>query len=197
MFPVDAQITACAPSRNAAETAQVIPRSLNEPVGFAPSSFSQTSVPARSETRGAGTSGVEPSLNDTTGSSGPNGRRSRYRSISPVIDRSMSERPRARRPGRGRDRSRRLRPSCATTRPGALIDGRERSVLIRSGRWPRIPATALETLSERALNRALLARQMLLARRSDATPEQAVEPSGGPAGAGADAAVHRPVVAAA
>ena len=61
MLPVDAQITACAPSRTAADTAQVIPRSLNEPVGFAPSSFSHTSQPARSDTRSASTSGVEPS----------------------------------------------------------------------------------------------------------------------------------------
>ena len=33
-----------------ADTAQVIPRSLNEPVGFAPSIFSHTSAPARSDT---------------------------------------------------------------------------------------------------------------------------------------------------
>ena len=44
-----------------ADTAQVIPRSLNEPVGFVPSSFSHTSTPACSLMRGASTSGVEPS----------------------------------------------------------------------------------------------------------------------------------------
>ena len=77
-------MTASAPSRTAAETAQVMPRSLNEPVGFAPSSFSHTSQPARSETRSASTSGVEPSPSDTTGSAGANGSRSRHRSISPV-----------------------------------------------------------------------------------------------------------------
>ena len=42
MLPVEAQITALAPSRTAAETAQVMPRSLNEPVGLAPSSFRRT-----------------------------------------------------------------------------------------------------------------------------------------------------------
>ena len=70
-------MTASAPSRTAADTAQVIPRSLNEPVGFAPSSLSQTSTPARSEMRSASTSGVEPSSSETTGSPGANGRRSR------------------------------------------------------------------------------------------------------------------------
>ena len=84
VLPVDAQITASAPSRTAAETAQVIPRSLNEPVGFAPSSLSQTSQPARSETRSASTSGVEPSESETTGSPSSNGSRSRQRSIRPV-----------------------------------------------------------------------------------------------------------------
>ena len=70
-------MTAFEPSRTAAETAQVMPRSLNEPVGFAPSSFSHTSAPTRSDRRGAGTSGVEPSFSETTGSSGANGSRSR------------------------------------------------------------------------------------------------------------------------
>ena len=77
MLPVEAQITTSAPSRTAADTAQVIPRSLNEPVGFAPSSFSHTSLPTRSDSRGARTSGVEPSPSETTGSSSANGRRSR------------------------------------------------------------------------------------------------------------------------
>ena len=77
MLPVEAQITASAPSRTAAETAQVIPRSLNEPVGFAPSIFSHTSAPTRSDSRAAGTSGVEPSSSETTGSPGSNGSRSR------------------------------------------------------------------------------------------------------------------------
>ena len=78
VLPVEAQITASAPSRTAAaETAHVIPRSLNDPVGLAPSNFSHTSAPTRSETRSASMSGVEPSSSETTGSSGANGSRSR------------------------------------------------------------------------------------------------------------------------
>ena len=70
-------MTISAPERTASLTAQVIPRSLNDPVGFVPSSFNHTSAPTRSLSRGAGTSGVEPSCNETTGSSGANGSRSR------------------------------------------------------------------------------------------------------------------------
>ena len=70
-------MTASAPSRSAADTAHVIPRSLNEPVGFAPSNFSHTSAPTRSDSRVAGISGVEPSSSDTTGSPSANGSRSR------------------------------------------------------------------------------------------------------------------------
>jgi hypothetical protein len=54
--------------------ATVMPRSLNEPVGLAPSIFSQTSAPVRSDSRGARTNGVEPSSSVTCGSTG---RRSR------------------------------------------------------------------------------------------------------------------------
>jgi hypothetical protein len=74
VLPVEAQITASAPSPIAALTATVIPRSLNEPVGFAPSIFSHTSAPVSSERCGAGTSGVSPSPIVTSGSTG---RRSR------------------------------------------------------------------------------------------------------------------------
>ena len=77
MLPVEAQMTISAPERTASLTAHVIPRSLNEPVGFVPSSFSHTSTPACSLTRGAWTSGVEPSCRETTGSSSANGSRSR------------------------------------------------------------------------------------------------------------------------
>ena len=70
-------MTASAPSRTAAETAHVMPRSLNEPVGLAPSSFSQTSAPDELGERGARTSGVEPSPSLTTGSPASNGSRSR------------------------------------------------------------------------------------------------------------------------
>ena len=54
VFPVDAQTTALAPSSTALEIAMVIPRSLKEPVGLAPSTFSQTSAarPLRQARRG-------------------------------------------------------------------------------------------------------------------------------------------------
>ena len=42
VFPVEAHATARAPSSTAFETASVIPRSLNEPVGFRPSNFRYT-----------------------------------------------------------------------------------------------------------------------------------------------------------
>jgi hypothetical protein len=42
VFPVDAQITALAPSSAALDIAIVIPRSLNDPVGLLPSTFNQT-----------------------------------------------------------------------------------------------------------------------------------------------------------
>ena len=74
MLPVDAQITASAPSPIAADTATVMPRSLNEPVGLAPSIFSHTSAPVRSDRRGAGTSGVSPSSSVTSGSTGSRSR---------------------------------------------------------------------------------------------------------------------------
>ena len=77
VFPVDAQITALAPSRTAADTAHVIPLSLNEPVGLAPSSFKRTVAPTSSESTGARSSGVEPSWRLTSGSPGSNGSRSR------------------------------------------------------------------------------------------------------------------------
>ena len=49
VFPVDAQITAFAPSSAALEIAMVIPRSLNDPVGFRPSYLIQTLLPSSSE----------------------------------------------------------------------------------------------------------------------------------------------------
>ena len=39
VLPVEAQMTASAPCPFARETATVMPRSLNEPVGFAPSTL--------------------------------------------------------------------------------------------------------------------------------------------------------------
>jgi len=61
VLPVDAQTIVVAPPSTARVTATLMPRSLNDPVGFAPSHFSQTSTPSRSETRGACRSGVLPS----------------------------------------------------------------------------------------------------------------------------------------
>jgi len=66
-----------APFSIALATATTMPRSLKEPVGLAPSSFSHTSTPSRCERCGAATSGVPPSPSETTGSSGANGSRSR------------------------------------------------------------------------------------------------------------------------
>ena len=45
VFPVDAHTIPAAPSSTALETATVIPRSLKEPVGFAPSHLSHSSIP--------------------------------------------------------------------------------------------------------------------------------------------------------
>ena len=68
VFPVDAQTTALAPCSAAFDTATVIPRSLNEPVGLAPSILSQTrATPAWAARRGVASSGVLPSRSVTTG----------------------------------------------------------------------------------------------------------------------------------
>ena len=53
MFPVDAQITARIPLARAWVTATVIPRSLNDPVGFAPSTLRYTSQPVCEDNAGA------------------------------------------------------------------------------------------------------------------------------------------------
>ena len=58
-------------------TATVMPRSLNDPVGFAPSTFRYTSHPVRADTAGAGSSGVAPSPSVITGASAATGSRSR------------------------------------------------------------------------------------------------------------------------
>ena len=49
MLPVEAQMTALAPSSTALVIAIVMPRSLNEPVGLAPSTLRYTSQPVRSD----------------------------------------------------------------------------------------------------------------------------------------------------
>jgi hypothetical protein len=83
VLPVEAQMTALAPASAALEMAIVIPRSLNDPVGFAPSYFSQTSQPTNSLRKAACTSGVPPSRRLMTGVASVTGSRSRYSSMSP------------------------------------------------------------------------------------------------------------------
>ena len=74
MLPVEAQTTASAPSALAADTATVMPRSLNDPVGLAPSSLSHTSQPVSPDRCSADTSGVSPSPIVTSGSTGSRSR---------------------------------------------------------------------------------------------------------------------------
>src|SRR5439155_25109063 len=77
VFPVDAHTMARAPASSALATATAMPRSLNEPVGFAPSHLSQTSTPGPAASRPARSSGVEPSPSVTIGVEGDTGRASR------------------------------------------------------------------------------------------------------------------------
>ena len=77
VFPVDAHTTATAPSSTAFESARVMPRSLNEPVGFWPSSLRYRSMPSCAPSLGACRSGVDPSPSETIGVDGVTGRRSR------------------------------------------------------------------------------------------------------------------------
>ncbi len=70
-------MTACAPSSTALVMAIVMPRSLNDPVGLAPSTLRNTSQPVRRDSSGAGTSGVAPSCSVTTGVVALTGSRSR------------------------------------------------------------------------------------------------------------------------
>ena len=83
VLPVDAHTTALAPSSAALVMATVIPRSLNEPVGLAPSTFNSTLAPTRADSRGAGRRGVPPSSSVTTGVASDTGRNSRYSSMTP------------------------------------------------------------------------------------------------------------------
>src|ERR1700744_5572399 len=83
VLPVEAQITAWAPRPAAALMATVMPRSLNEPVGFSPSTLRETSQPVRADSTGAGSSGVPPSNSVTTGVVSSTGSRSRYSATTP------------------------------------------------------------------------------------------------------------------
>jgi hypothetical protein len=67
VLPVEAQMTACDPSSSALLIAMVMPRSLNDPVGLAPSTLRNTSQPVRRDSSGAGSSGVAPSCSVMTG----------------------------------------------------------------------------------------------------------------------------------
>lgn len=60
VLPVEAQMTAFAPSSLALVMAMVMPRSLKDPVGLAPSTFRWTSQPVRSESTCAGTRECRP-----------------------------------------------------------------------------------------------------------------------------------------
>ncbi|OPZ30690.1 MAG: hypothetical protein BWY99_02922 [Synergistetes bacterium ADurb.BinA166] len=66
-MPVEAQITAFAPSSSAFDTASTIPLSLNEPVGFRPSYFPNSPTPSSRLKFRSGTSGVSPSHSDSIG----------------------------------------------------------------------------------------------------------------------------------
>src|SRR5918993_5427536 len=87
VLPVDAQTTASAPAPAETLTATVIPRSLNDPVGLAPSTFSQTSHPSSSDRTLASTKGVFPSPRVITGSASSTGSHRRYRAIMPFLGR--------------------------------------------------------------------------------------------------------------
>src|SRR6187200_2895066 len=67
-----------------------MPRSLNEPVGFMPSNFTQTSAPVRRDSAGAGSSGVPPSPRVTTVEVSVTPRRSPYSRRTPRQTCAMS-----------------------------------------------------------------------------------------------------------
>ena len=77
VFPVDAQTTACTPAPTATLSATVMPRSLNEPVGLAPSTLIHVSQRNSSDSFWAATSGVPPSPRVITGSLSDTGSQSR------------------------------------------------------------------------------------------------------------------------
>src|SRR6266511_3240159 len=83
VFPVEAHTTAFEPSSTAFDIARVIPRSLNDPVGLAPSNFRKTSQPVSADSVSDRISGVPPSWRVTTGVASVTGRRERYSSITP------------------------------------------------------------------------------------------------------------------
>src|SRR5262245_45652013 len=99
VLPVEAQTTAFDPSSTALLIASVIPRSLNDAVGLAPSYLRNTSHPVWSDRGSERTSGVSPSPSVTTGVVSETGRRPRYSSITPRQVLATAT-PRPRREGR-------------------------------------------------------------------------------------------------
>src|SRR4029078_1908607 len=83
VLPVDAHTTASAPSPTATDSATVMPRSLNEPVGLSPSTLSHTSAPSTLVSQPLRTIGVPPSRRVITGVFAGMSRRSPYSSITP------------------------------------------------------------------------------------------------------------------
>ena len=85
MFPVEAHIMAFDPDSTALETAMVIPRSLNEPVGLSPSYFKKIDILGFifCASRGAGIKGVLPSCIVMTFLSSENLKKSGYSLIMP------------------------------------------------------------------------------------------------------------------
>src|SRR5437763_3810286 len=69
--------------------ARVMPRSLKDPVGLAPSNLRKTSQPVSSESEPLRMSGVPPSCSVTTGVASVTGRRSRYSSMTPRHSRAV------------------------------------------------------------------------------------------------------------
>ena len=83
VFPVEAQTAARLPEATARLMATVIPRSLNDAVGFIPSNFKNSRAPTRPESVGASIRGVSPSPMVVTASSGMGGNHPRNRRITP------------------------------------------------------------------------------------------------------------------
>src|ERR687894_767435 len=86
VFPVEAQTAARLPEATARLMATVIPRSLNEAVGFIPSNFRNRRAPPGGEGGGPRTGGVPPSPMVVTASSGMGGNPPRNRRITPCLN---------------------------------------------------------------------------------------------------------------
>ena len=85
VFPVEAQTQTRLPDATARLIATVIPRSLNDAVGFIPSNFKKRRAPTRSDRVGASIRGVSPSPMVVTASSGISGNHPRYRRMTPRL----------------------------------------------------------------------------------------------------------------